>query len=241
MKYFTELTAFAAGLILASILMTPLPSLDTAFTGTRTASTHIVAVSSTGGGSLGAVNVKVSPGDGSVLLNADPFIQTDTQVSAKTAMQVAEGFTNHSLANKDLTYGFRINGEYVGGPSAGAAMTLATISAVENRSVPEEVAVTGTIRADGTIGRVGGILEKAEASGRKDLETFYVPEGQSEITYYERRVTRDTLYPGLYTPDVEYIPKTFSVNNYTQRKYNMTTEEVSDIEALYSRVWSRKN
>lgn len=217
MEYFSELTAFAAGLILASILIAPTPTFETAFSGTRTALTNIAAVSSQGNGALGETRVKISPGDGSTLLNADPFIETDTQVSAKTAKKVAQEFTEDTLNNKDITYSFRIDGEYVGGPSAGAAMTLATIAAIENRSVPQDVAVTGTVRTDGSIGRVGSILEKAEAAGRNGLETFYVPEGQEQITYYTQRIDREIVYPGIYSPEVEYIQRTFSVNNYTHR------------------------
>lgn len=237
MEYFNELTAFAAGIILASVLIAPAPSLERPFDGTRTASANIAAVSSQGSGSLGSVNVKIGEGDGSTLLNADPFIETDTQISAKTAKRVAEEVTGESLTNKDLTYRFQIDGEYVGGPSAGAAMTLSTIAAVEDRNVPENIAVTGTIRSDGSIGRVGGILEKAEAAGRNNLKTFYVPEGQSEITYYTQKLDRDIVYPGLYTSEVEYEERTFSVNNYTESMYNMSTKEVSDIEELYSDVF----
>jgi uncharacterized protein len=237
MRYLNEISAFIAGIIVAAALFHAPTDLSTPFQGTRSASTNIAAVSNTGEGSLGAVNVKVSPVDGSVLLNADPFIETDTQVSAKTAKQVAEIYTNDSLVNKDITYSFRINGEYVGGPSAGAAMTFATIAATENRTVPEDIAVTGTVMRDGTIGKVGGVLEKAEAAGENDLETFYVPDGQAKVTYYVRTTERDVLYPGLYTTDVEYVPRTFSINNYTRRKFNMSTREVSTIDELYTDVF----
>lgn len=237
MDYFTELTAFAAGIILASVLIAPTPTIERSFDGTRNSSTYIAAVSNQGDGSLGKVDVKISPGDGSTLLNTDPFIETDTQISAKTAKKVAQEFTDETLNNKDTTYRFQIDGEYVGGPSAGAAMTLASIAAIENRSVPKDIAVTGTIREDGTIGRVGGILEKAEAAGRQNLNYFYVPSEQANITYYTKTVERDVLYPGLYTTDEEYEQKIFSVNNYTQTKYNMSTIEVSDIEELYNEVY----
>ena len=237
MEYFSELTAFAAGLLFASILIAPTPTFETAFSGTRTATTNIAAVSSQGNGALGEAHVKISPGDGSTLLNADPFIETDTQASAKTAKIVAQDFTEDKLDNKDITYSFGIDGEYVGGPSAGAAMTLATVAAIENRSVPQNIAVTGTIRSDGSIGRVGGILEKAEAAGQSNLETFYIPEGQEQITYYTQRLDREVIYPGVYTPEVEYVQRTFSVNNYTQSEYNMTTKEVSDMQELYTDVF----
>lgn len=236
MKYFTELTAFAAGMILASIMMAPAPSFEQSFEGTKTAETNIAAVSNQGSGSLGSVNVKIGPGDGSTLLNADPFIQTDTQVSAKTSKRIAEEFTNQTLTDKDITYRFSIDGEYVGGPSAGAAMSLATIAAIEDKQVPEDIAVTGTIRGDGTIGKVGGILEKARAAGRNDLEVFYVPPGQANITYYTRNVDRNEFYPGVYSSDIEYEKNVFSINNYTMERFNMSTKEVASIEELYRKV-----
>jgi len=152
-------------------------------------------------------------------------------------LKQAEEFTNESLANKDITYRFNINGEYVGGPSAGAAMTLATIAAIENKTVPEEGAITGTIMQDSTTGRVGGILEKAQAAGRNNLKTFYVPKDQSTIIYYTRDVEREEFYPGVYSTDVEYEEQVFSVNNYTKEKYNMTTEEFGSIGELYTDVF----
>ena len=61
-----------------------------------------------------------------------PFIETDTHVLAKTSKRVAEEVTEEALTNKDVTYRFQIDGEYVGGPSSGAAMTLGTVAAVED-------------------------------------------------------------------------------------------------------------
>jgi Archaeal serine proteases len=116
-------------------------------------------------------------------------------------------------------------------------MTLATIAAIENKSVPQNIAVTGTIRSDGSIGRVGGIIKKAEAAGRNGLETFYIPDGQEKITYYTQRIDREPVYPGVYSPEVEYVQRKFSVNKYTQSEYNMTTREVSGISKLYSEVY----
>lgn len=48
---------------------------------------------------------------------------------------------------------------------------------------------------------------------------------------------REVIYPRVYTPEVEYVQRTFSVNKYTQSEYNMTTREVSDIQELYTDVF----
>jgi uncharacterized protein len=132
-----------------------------------------------------------------------------------------------------VTYRFDIEGSFVGGPSAGAAMTIATIAAIENTSVRNDTAITGTVMPDGTIGRVGGILEKAEAAGERGLETFYVPEGQAIRIYYDRKIVEKEIAPGIVTESVEYVPRKFSINRYTQNKYNMTTEEASNVREIY--------
>lgn len=226
--------AFASG-VLVTLLLVNLQAPDfteETFEGTRNAETYIAAVSSQGDGAIGKAKARISPGDGSLLLNTDPFIETDTQLSARTAKAVAEEFTGEDLSSKDITYSFELDGSFVGEPSAGAAMTIATIAAIEDKPVDEKTAVTGTITREGRIGRVGGILEKAEAAGRRGLENFYVPEDQASITYYERQVVEEEVAPGLITENVEYVPQEFSVNRYTERRYNMSTEEVSDIEEL---------
>lgn len=203
--------------------------------GTREASAPIVAVAEHGGGVLGNVTVTIQPGSGKVLLDTNPFIQTDTQVSAKTAKNVAERITGVSLANKNVLYSFSIEGSYLGGPSAGAAMTLATIAAIRNQTVPRDTVITGTIRPDGLIGKVGGIVHKAFAAGRAGIETFYVPEGQATITTYER-VVSEHEYRGFYFQDVQYVPRQISLDNVTLQRFGMHVTGVRSIRNVAAHV-----
>lgn len=225
------LAGFAAFFVLgfvASGLQIPEPTLD----GSTSGEANIAAVSQDGIGAIGKAKAVVTDGTGRTLVDSDPFVETDTQLSARKAREVAEESTGYSLENKDVTYSYDISGSMIGGPSAGAAMTVATIAAIENKPVDKKAAVTGTITRGGRIGRVGGILEKAEAAGEKGLDSFYVPEGQASITYYERQVVEEGVAPGLLTENIEYIPREFSVDRYTERRFSMSTEEVSDIEEL---------
>ena len=64
------------------------------------------------------------------------------------------------------------------GPSAGAALTIATIAALKHDSIRSDVVITGTINADGTIGQIGGVLEKAQAAKDIGAKLFLVPVGQ---------------------------------------------------------------
>jgi PDZ domain-containing protein len=65
----------------------------------------------------------------------------------------------------------------VGGPSAGLAFTLAIIDDLTPGELTGggDVAVTGTISADGTVGPVGGTGQKAAAVRREGIKLFLVP------------------------------------------------------------------
>ncbi|MFB6158088.1 MAG: S16 family serine protease [Candidatus Nanohalobium sp.] len=148
--------------------------------GSGSATAKIVAASKNSDtGAIGEVNVQIIPGDGNILVETDPFIQTDTQLSATKAKKVAEEVVGKSLENHDVLYAIKMDSKVVGGPSAGAAMTLATIAAMTDREVRKDAIVTGTITESGRIGKVGEIPVKAYTAGKAGIEDFYVPEGQS--------------------------------------------------------------
>jgi PDZ domain-containing protein len=65
----------------------------------------------------------------------------------------------------------------VGGPSAGLAFTLGIIDTLTPGSLTggHDVAVTGTINADGTVGPIGGSAQKAAAVRDKGIKLFLVP------------------------------------------------------------------
>lgn len=221
----THLTAFVLGMSVANVSVPVI----TAPAGTHTASANLAAVSQDGEGAVGRVTVTVEPGSGKVFLDTDPFVETDTQVSAKTAREVAEQVTGVSLDNRDVTYGFTIGGDYLGGPSAGAAMAVATVAAVRNASVRDDAVITGTVRPDGRIGKVGGVVEKAVAAGEARKSLFLVPEGQETVTYYERVVERERVVPGFSFRDVQYVPRQVDLDNLTRERFGMEVRSVGSI------------
>ncbi|MFB6192846.1 MAG: S16 family serine protease [Candidatus Nanohaloarchaea archaeon] len=215
------LTAFAAGLLYNTGSTTP------AETGVGTA--NIVAVAEKRPvGIVGQVRVTVEPGNGDVLVETNPFVQTDTQVSAKKAKNIAEAYTGKSLESMDVTYEFNISSEVIGGPSAGAAMTLATIAAMTDKEVRKDAVITGTITQSGNIGKVGEVPVKAKAAGKAGLDKFFVPEDQALKVNYEKVVEREREGLLVYR-DVEYRRNIFNISSYTLQRFGMRTREVSNI------------
>ncbi|MBX3284152.1 MAG: PDZ domain-containing protein [Actinobacteria bacterium] len=75
-----------------------------------------------------------------------------------------------------------IDSGQVGGPSAGLAFTLAILDRITPGDLtgPDPVAVTGTIELDGSVGPVGGVLQKTEAAVRAGAKLFIVPTQEYE-------------------------------------------------------------
>jgi len=194
------------------------------------ASANILAVKSDdNSGVLGKVTVEIYPGKGRVLMNTNPFLEPDTQFSAETAVNVAENYTKKDLSDKDVIISFDIGGKLLGGPSAGAAMTVATVAAIEEKQVKEDVAVTGTIEPSGQIGVIGGVIEKAQAAADNGAKLFLVPEAELYLTYYEKQVKQERVGSGFIIQRINYVPKTLDLNNYTMTEFGMETKGVFGI------------
>jgi len=72
----------------------------------------------------------------------------------------------------------------IGGPSAGLAFTLALIDELSPGSLTggRNIAVTGTISLDGSVGAIGGLPQKVSAVHQNGVDVFLVPASQSELT-----------------------------------------------------------
>lgn len=153
---------------------------------TRSCTVHIVAVSSTGGGVVGNLTVTIAhPGAGRVYISTSPASMVDTQGSARLAAFAASLLAGVDMSSIDFYYDLEAESIIVGGPSAGAAMALATLALLEGVECPSWVVATGMIQPDTSIGPVGGLKEKLEAAATAGAKLFIIPAGQEVYTYYE--------------------------------------------------------
>lgn len=83
------------------------------------------------------------------------------------------------------------------GPSAGITMTTAIVSALTNRPVRSDVAMTGEITLRGRVLPIGGLKEKTMAAYRVGVKTVIIPEGNKSDLYEVDPVVKEA---------VEFIP-----------------------------------
>ena len=78
----------------------------------------------------------------------------------------------------ELPFDIQIDSGSIGGPSAGLAFALTIIDLLTEGELTggNRVAVTGTITGGGTVGRVGGVAQKAAAAEAEGAVLFIVPE-----------------------------------------------------------------
>ncbi|VVB95054.1 Lon protease [uncultured archaeon] len=149
--------------------------------------------STTDGGDEGVLlgaTVIVQNGTGHVFVDTSPYTQVDLQGSARLAAMVASDEMGVDQKAYDFYYIIDISSPIIGGPSAGGALTVATIAAMNKWTLKPGVVMTGMINPDGSIGPVGGIPFKLEAAAAKNTSLFLIPEGQSTVTVQKTITTK---------------------------------------------------
>lgn len=129
-------------------------------------------------GSSADLYLELREGQGRVFLDTYPLTKLDTQMSTRFAKEVSCSQNSFDCDNYDFIYTIKSNSVIIGGPSAGAAIALLTISALENIDLNENITITGTINSGGLIGPVGGLKEKIEAASQIGLKIVLIPKGE---------------------------------------------------------------
>ena len=119
--------------------------------------------------------------------------------------------------------------DVVDGPSAGASITVLLASIMMGKAINASIMMTGTVEPDGTVGKVGGIVEKAVAAAEAGAKLFIVPKGQTTTTIYVEHQRR--FGPFIF---ITREPVTVNVQEYLEsRGYSVKILEVSNVsEAL---------
>lgn len=199
----------------------------------KTLSTKMAAVRSDGTGVISELMVELEKGSGRILVDTRPLVGFDFQYAERTAVKVAAEITGVALDDDgvglkgvDVLFLISVPTEQtieiqaVDGPSAGAATTVLTIAAIENRRVRSDVIITGTVQTDHTIGLIGGVYAKAKAAHDNGATLFLVPKGQYVEVYKQ-------VGPWALT---EYKPISYLQDYAQQQGWGLQIQEVSTIE-----------
>lgn len=127
------------------------------------------------------LDIELVEGSGRILVDTVPKIDIDIQTSVRTAVMVAEELTGLSLSNTDVVLTVRASQEVeiVDGQSAGAAITVALMTAMTNQSVDQGIYMTGTINSDSSVGGRWWHFLQGAGSRREWIEVLHRP-GRTE-------------------------------------------------------------
>ncbi len=178
-------------------------------------------------GTLINISVEIQPGKGRVLVQTTPLMGVVFQDAANTAVFVAENKTGKSLSGSDIIFSVNAEGQVPGvdGPSAGALMTLLTISAIDNNAkLNNSITLTGTIDSEGNVGAIGGVIEKAQAAKDGGKTLFLIPRENSELVTY-KDVERN--FGGI--TYIESVPETVNAKEYIEKNVGIRIEYVDTI------------
>jgi PDZ domain-containing protein len=148
-----------------------------------------------------------SPGDTvdlAVTREGEEVALDDVELTSSTADGTGRaiiGFIpNDGTDSISLPFEINIDTGQIGGPSAGLAFTLTLLDELTDGDLlgGHDVAVTGTIDLDGSVGPIGGLVQKASAVRQAGLRYFVVPAAQGAE---EIEAAREVA-----GPDVEIIP-----------------------------------
>ncbi len=140
---------------------------------------NVPAVDTSGKGILTQIEATAVSGTGEIFVDITPFISIDTQQSAKTAAEMAAQVAGVSLGRFDVFYKVNARTQTVDGPSGGAALALLAYAEFAKLQPRKDLVVTGTIERDGSIGQIGGIVEKTKSLKGTGAKLFLIPHGQS--------------------------------------------------------------
>ena len=179
-------------------------------------------------GTLMNISTEIRPGKGRVLVQTTPLMGVVFQDAANTAVFVAENKTGKELSGSDIIFSVSAQGQIPGvdGPSAGALMTLLTISAIDNKTrLNDSITLTGTIDNEGNIGAIGGVIEKAQAAKDGGKTLFLIPGENSELVTYK---LVEKHFGGITV--VEREPETANAKEYIEKNVGIRVEYVNTID-----------
>lgn len=175
-----------------------------------------------------ALRVQATKGTGEVQIRNNPFLSDDILAHAKVASKVASSISKIPREDMNIVFEFSGPSQLLEDDSLGALMAIGAYAAMDNLKVKQSSLLSGAILADGRIGPVGNIFQKAEEAAKSGYTRFVIPKGQSRVTVY----TDDT--GRIYTHFEEgRKAKVLNLVDYSRQEWDL---EIVEIETAYDAI-----
>jgi ATP-dependent Lon protease len=151
------------------------------------------------GGELMIIEVNLMPGKGNLILTGqlgDVMRESAQAALTYTRSQAGVlGIDPERFEKQDIHIHLPEGAVPKDGPSAGATLATALISAFTQRPIRRDVAMTGEITLRGRVLPVGGVREKALAARRAGIRTFILPhKSERELLDIPEHLRRDVVF-----------------------------------------------
>ncbi len=178
------------------------------------------------GGDLLTIEVAIMPGKGVITRTGSlGDVMKESVEAARTVVRSrarALGIKDHQFDKHDIHIHVPDGATPKDGPSAGAAMTTALVSALTGIPVRADVAMTGEITLRGEVTAIGGLKEKLLAALRGGIKTVIIPEENTK----DLAEIPDNVKQGLEIVPVKWIDKVLAIA-LERQPLALTDEEVA--------------
>jgi ATP-dependent Lon protease len=178
------------------------------------------------GGDLLTIEVATMPGKGgSIRTGSLGDVMKESVEAARTVVRSRArqlGIKDEQFDKRDIHIHVPDGATPKDGPSAGAAMTTALVSALTGIPVRADVAMTGEITLRGEVTAIGGLKEKLLAALRGGIKTVIIPEENVK----DLAEIPDNVKQGLEIVPVKWIDKVLAVA-LERQPVPLTDEEVA--------------
>lgn len=158
------------------------------------------------GGEILHIEANVMPGHGGIQLTGSlGDVMKESAITAVSYLRsnakrfdIDEGF----YARNDIHIHLPEGAVKKDGPSAGVSLVTAIVSALTNRPVRTDIAMTGEITLTGKVLPIGGVKEKVLAAKRYKINTVLLPkDNEKDIDELEEEIKKDMNFVPLETID----------------------------------------
>ena len=182
------------------------------------------------GGDLLTIEAAVMPGKGVITRTGSlGDVMKESAEAARTVVRSRSrvlGIKDEMFEKRDIHIHVPDGATPKDGPSAGAAMTTAFVSALTGIPVRSDVAMTGEITLRGEVTAIGGLKEKLLAALRGGIKTVLIPQENAK----DLQEIPDNVKEGLEIIPVKWIDQVLQVA-LERQPVPLTDEEVALIAA----------